>query len=493
MSSDRIDLLLQECLAAYDQGLTPEECLSAFPSHRAELEPLFRQALSLRVAYAAAPREAFRQRARDRLMFAAGREVSQAYAQAEPDQKYVARARERLLEAAGASAQEALRAVPPPRLPFWVNARRRLLEVASQPRPQPSQAPAMALRRGLSMAVVVLALAVAGVAYIATQGGARPVSADIAQLEHDLAAVEAQARAGQTVPAQVIVDLSNRTAQLVEKLNEQPAAVQSAEKLPSIIERQQAVATNAIIEGPAPEVRQAQQSLAQAEEKVVRLFAASAATPTTQAGSAASPTSPAPSTPTAASRTPTSVPPTATSGPSTVSTPPALQSGEVRVALLPSDSFGNLSWTEVRTRAISFVVPSDWTIVGIIANSAGIATLDGNNLRIQNAQQSASVMVTVNVVNGEAQAIVDGGTAIRLRASGPDSAIAPVSELAGVSSGPALYHIADSIELVVEPTPVPTATPTPTAVPPTATPVPPTATPVPPTATPVPPTAIPTP
>jgi hypothetical protein len=163
------------------------------------------------------------------------------------------------------------------------------------------------------------------------------------------------------------------------------------------------------------------------------------------------------------------------------------------VALLPSDSFGNLSWTEVRTRAISFVVPSDWTIVGIIANSAGIATLDGNNLRIQNAQQSASVMVTVNVVNGEAQAIVDGGTAIRLRASGPDSAIAPVSELAGVSSGPALYHIADSIELVVEPTPVPTATPTPTAVPPTATPVPPTATPVPPTATPVPPTAIPTP
>jgi hypothetical protein len=427
-------------------------------------------------------------------MFAAGREVTQAYAETEPDQEYVAQARQRLLEAAGASAQEALRAVPPPRLPFWVNARRRLLEVASQPRPQPAQAPAMALRRGLSMAVVVLALAVAGVAYIATQSSARPVSADIAQLEHDLAAVEAQARAGQTVPAQVIVDLSNRTAQLVEKLNEQPAAVQSAEKLPSIIERQQAVATNAVIEGPALEVRQAQQSLAEAEEKVVRLRAASAITPTTQTGAAqVSPASPAPSTPTTAARTPTSAPPTSTSAPSTPSTPAVLQPGEVRVSLLPSDSFGNLNWTEVRTSTVRFVVPSDWTIVGIIVNSAGIAAVDGNNLRIQNAPQNASIMAIVNVISGEAQAIVDGSS-IRLRASGADGAIAPVSELASVSSGPALYHIADSIELVVEPTPTPTAVPaTPTPAPATATPVPPTATPVPPTATPVPPTATPTP
>ena len=488
MSSKRIEELLQECLAAYDQGIAPNDCLAAFPQHRDELEPLFRQALSLRMAFTATPSEEFRLRARDRLMFAAGREVTQAFNKTEPDPEFRTKARERLLEAAGASAQEALRAIPPPRLPFWVNARRQLLEAASrQTRPQPRQ-PVVALRRGLSMAVVVLAMAVAGIAYIVTQNGAQPVSADIAKLEQDLAAVEAQARAGQIVPAQVIIDLSNRTSQLVDKLNEQPAAVQSAEKLPAIIERQQAVATQAVIEGPAPEVRQAQQNLVQAEEKVVRLFAAAAATPTSQPLVVPpSPTTQPPASPSqAAATTPTNTPPTSTAGPASTSTPAPILPGVVSVALLPNDTFGNMSWTEVRTSTIRFVVPSDWTLVGIVVNNSGIATLGGSSLRIQNA--AASVIVIVNVNNGEAQAVVNGGPAIRLRGGGYDGAAATVNDLQSVDNGPALYHIADSIELPA-PEPTPTqAPPTPTATPQlTATP-----TPVPPTATPVPPTAVPT-
>ena len=490
MSSKRIEELLQECLAAYDQGITPNDCLAAFPEHRDELEPLFRQALSLRMAFTATPSEEFRLRARDRLMFAAGREVTRAFNKTEPDHEFRIKARERVLEAAGASAQEALRSIPPPRLPFWVNARRQLLEAASrQTRPQPRQ-PVVALRRGLSMAVVVLAMAVAGIAYIVTQSGAQPVSADIAKLEQDLAAVEAQARAGQIVPAQVIIDLSNRTSQLVDKLNEQPTAV---DKLPAIIERQQAVATQAVIEGPAPEIRQAQQNLVEAEEKVVRLRAAAAATPTSQAVIVPpSPTAQPPASPTSqVATTPTNTPPTATAGPATTSTPAPILPGVVSVALLPSDTFGNMSWTEVRTSTIRFVVPSDWTLVGIVVNNSGIATLGGSSLRVQNAGPSVtgpSVIVIVNVTNGEAQALVND-VPIRLRGGGHDAASATVNDLQNVDNGPALYHIADSIELPApEPTPTPTqAPPTPTTTPPTATP-----TPVPPTATPVPPTPVPT-
>src|SRR5262249_24586897 len=152
MSHDLLPDMLQECLAAYDAGVSPKDCLSAYPTHRAELEPLFRQALSLRFSYAASPSEEFRARAKDTLMFAAGPYGAQGFAgtpdrefakdarakfmhaagaQAQealrslpdPDPRYVARTRRRLIYSAGAEAQEALRAVPPPRLPFWWNAR----------------------------------------------------------------------------------------------------------------------------------------------------------------------------------------------------------------------------------------------------------------------------------------------------------------------------------------------------------------------------------
>ena len=498
MSKKQLDLLLQECLAAYDSGRSPNECLAAFPEHREELEPLFRQALSLRVAFAASPSETFRAEARNRLLVAAGRDVIQAYSR-KPDPDFVLRTRERFLEAAGASTQEALRAIPPPRLPFWVNTRRRLLETAAKPAPQPVARPvALNLRRGLSGAAIALAIAAGGIGYMATQSNPS-VNADLASLEQDLMQVEAQAQAGQVVPASVIIDLSRRTNELVEKLNDQPAQVPSAEKLPAIIERQQAVATQAVVEGPPPpELRQAQQNLAQAEEKVVRLFAAAAATPTSQpaaiqATATTPPAATATSQPAALAPTavPTTVPPTATAIPTTAppATPGPLQPGQVSVALLPGDNFASMSWTEIRTTTIRFVAPSDWTIVGLNVDSSGIATLGGDNLRVQN--QAVNVLVNLNVKNGETVAIVDGQQ-IRLRSRGADgdpiSAIDAISKT-GPETGATLYHLTESIELAEpEPTPTPTATATP--VPPTSTP---TATPVPPTATPVPPTATPAP
>ena len=480
MSNKHIYRLLQECLSAYEQGLSPDKCLAAFPENRDELEPLLRQALSLRVAFAAAPAQAFKAEAREKLMFAAGRDVVQAFS-SEPDPQYVARTRERFLEAAGASAQEALRAVPPPRLPFWVNTRRRLLEAAARPAAPPAQRGfGTGLRLGLSGAVVALAIAVAGIGIITTQSSPRSVNAELASLEQDLQAVEAQARSGQIVPASVIIELSRRTTELVEKLNEQPAQVSSAEKLPAIIERQQVVASQAVIEGPPPELRQAQQNLAQAEEKALRIFASAAATPTPPPQVAAAPatSAPAPTATTgAATVAPTSPPATATAATTVPANPAALQPGQVAISLRPSDNFANLSWTEVRTTTIHFVMPSDWTVAGLTIASNGTASLNGSqHIRVQNP--SASIVAVVNVKTGETSAIVDGQV-ITLRGEGFHGALISPSDLvgkAGADAGIPLYHLADSIEV---PEPEPTPTPTQTAVPPTATQAPPTATPPP--------------
>ena len=104
MSREQIEHLLQECLEGFDAGLSPEECLSAYPHVRAELEPMFRQALSLRFAYAASPSEEFKRRGREALLFHAGRDVAQALSK-EPDDDFVMDARQRFLNAAGAHAR----------------------------------------------------------------------------------------------------------------------------------------------------------------------------------------------------------------------------------------------------------------------------------------------------------------------------------------------------------------------------------------------------
>src|SRR5262249_33164447 len=138
-----------------------------------ELEPMLRQALALRCAFAASPDPAYRERTKEKLLFVAGREAIQAY-DATPSEDFVGNARERLLESAGRRSQEALRAIPPPRLPFWANARRRLLAAATEPGPQRRPAPAfgpIGMRPALAGAFAALVLLVSTFTFLNSQGG----------------------------------------------------------------------------------------------------------------------------------------------------------------------------------------------------------------------------------------------------------------------------------------------------------------------------------
>ncbi|MPZ49152.1 MAG: hypothetical protein GEU75_07615 [Dehalococcoidia bacterium] len=431
MSRERIDEMLQECLAAYEHGLTPEECLSAFPEQRAVLEPLFRQALSLRFAFANSPRQEYRQRTRERLLFAAGRDVSHAYS-SQPDELFVERARRRLVANAGAGAQEALRNVPPPRLPFWVNARRRLLEAAAMPRPRAAFPMALALRGSLSAAVVVLAIAVAGLAYLTSQTRPQGVSAEVAQLEVQWQEVQDQLASGRPVQTDVIVELTTKASTLATRLSAEPAqAAQApvAEKLSAIIDSQQDV----VNESPAPELVQAQQQLNQAEEKV-RILASRVESPTSQPSAAASTTPEPTNTPAA----------TATARPGPTATPAPVLTGQVRMRLLPGDTTYGLSWTEVRTSNMSFVIPATWEVTNVVVNSSGIATLDSSWLSIE----GDGVAVLANTRNGEIQSLIEGER-IELRTEGKNGEVIDLEELVQVADEAALplRHMLASLEL----------------------------------------------
>jgi hypothetical protein len=498
MSHEMISELLQECLAAYEAGLSPEECLSAYPSHRSELEPLLRQALSLRVAYAGAPAESFKTRVRERLMFAAGREVTQALAaepsprfvaeakhhllflagrdaaeafSAEPDVAFVENTRRRLLNVAGAAAQESLRSVPPPRLPFWWNTRRKLLEAASRPRTQPEPRPvfgAAALRLGMSMAALVLVFAIGGVAYLLSQDATPSAASEIARLERELDSIEARSAAGQEVPEGQLSSLLTRTSELAGKLGENPSAA-SAAKLQALSERQLTVVEKVYSETTPPAaVAQAQQQL---EEKA-KLLASNASTPA--------------SAPTAAPAAPTSTP---SAVPTAVNTPvlPPPSGNVARVTISPTDGT-----TEIRTATLRFVVPKDWSWGGIAPDSNGVPAVRSNPIAI-----GGNNIVVFFSLNGQIEATVPGQPPFVLRsvdALGRGTIIG-VEELvarAGASA-PILRQILETYEFTAPvvtqqppPPPPPAATSTPIPLPATstATSVPATSTPVPATATP---------
>lgn len=511
---EQLDSMLQDCLAAYESGVPPRDCLSAFPEHAAELEPLLRQALSLRVAFAASPSEEFRKQARGHILFAAGNEAKAAFEvkpstefvrsarerfmfaagrdavralDSKPSEVFVASARDRFLHAAGASTQEALRAVPPPRLTFWVNARRRLLEAAANPAPQRRQvsAPSMtfALRTGLSTAVIVLAVAVSGLAYMASQDRPGAVTAERAyiQLEQDITLVEAQVRSGELIPAEVIIELSKRTSELSQKLSEQPAAAPVAEKLPEIILRQQAVVSQAsVVNTTAPELQQATLNLVQAEQNV-RLFAA-AVTPVAPPPTQTDEPQPTPTTQPAAVVEPTTVPvtvptvqptaaPAATSVPSVPATPAPLLAGQIRATLLADDHLYGLDWMRIETIDISFDIPTNWKIPGVAFSATGVGSVGGNTLRLDSPD--GSIFVIVSLKTGLTQAITPTSVqAINLRSEGPDGQ--PISTgtlvtLAGDST-PALYRLIESIELTAPATPSATPAPSATPMPPPPTP-----------------------
>ena len=432
MSSDNIQLLLQECLSAYEGGRSPEECLSVFPEQRHVLEPLMRQALRLRVAYASAPRPEFRREMREKLLFAGGREVTHAYG-AEPDSRFVSHVRQRLIYHAGAEAQEALRAVPPPHLPFWVNARRRLLESAAAPSPRLRTAGlpmTLMFRTALSAAVVVLAFAVAGLTYLTLQPESDSVGAQIASLEHQLDELEEQTAAGQVVSPTVLIELTRKTNELVEKLNDQPSTPLTA-SLPDIIERQRDVVTAAVVDSPAaaPELMQAQAQLNQVEEKV-KVLASRAETPAPEA---------TPESTAAPSRTATATP-----KPSATATPAPILARQVRIRLLPSDTTYGLSWTRVQTAAMSFVIPTTWDVTNVTVDSSGLAILDSDWLLIA----GRDTRIAVNIRTGEITSVVNG-VRLGLREEGKFGKVIDAETLTNEAGtiAPTIQHMLSSLEI----------------------------------------------
>ena len=168
MSKARIDQMLQDCLDGYEAGLTPEECLSAYP------KPAPGAGAASAPGALVARRLCHQPKRRvppssPRTADVLGRPGCQPGAGTpSPAPDFLLQERTRFLNVAGGIAQEALRDVPPPRLAFWVNARRRLLDTAAATTPAPARRFGGMLRYSLSAAVVALAI---GAITVASLGG----------------------------------------------------------------------------------------------------------------------------------------------------------------------------------------------------------------------------------------------------------------------------------------------------------------------------------
>ncbi|HEY7269380.1 MAG TPA: hypothetical protein VH951_06105 [Dehalococcoidia bacterium] len=469
------DQLLQECLAGLDAGLTPEECLSAWPERRDALEPLLRQAMLLRMAYAARPAPEFKARARESVMFMAGREARQALA-GQPSDAFVRRSRQRFLTAAGAQGQEALRAVPPPRLPFWANARRRFLEAATS---EPVRRPApyggvLAFRGALSAAVLVLAIAVAGLAYFTVQKPEPSIGAQLASIDQELRAVEQQASAGQTVAPEQIAAVTNKLASVGDKASTDPVQAPAAKEL---IDRTKTLAQQVAADSPEPQV---QASIQKLNDLDVKISAAGVLTPITPVSAQTQPTV------TTNLAQPTSTPPAAppTTEPAAASTAvptalPPLGPNDIRVRVLPNDTSFGLTWVEVETQHFQFAVPANWALVGPNIGANGIGRYDVPRLTFVSNVDGFTLLADVN--SGEIDSLV-GGNLLPLRAeTALGSARISIDELITRTGtlAPQLDHMLASVVHSV-PTPTPTATATatatqtssPVAAPPSVTPTP---------------------
>jgi len=429
MSKARIDQMLQDCLDGYEAGLTPDECLSAYPDRRGELEPMLRHALSLRIAYATSPSDEFRSQAREQLMFAAGRDVKLALAR-EPDPNFILQERTRFLNVAGAAAQEALRDVPPPRLAFWVNARRRLLEAASSTAPAPARRFGSALRYSLSAAVVAITIGI--VSFVALDGGSTTDSPDaqLAALEQQIIQLEQRTLQGQPVEASELENLADKTSSITDTIDNQD--LERAEKIGGLILRQQEyLAKQTLTDEPA--LAEAQQKLLEAQQKL------GGATPTTAAAITSATEQPV--------VTATEVLPEPT--------PKPLDADEVRVEPASDDILGQLgqdyglTWQQVTTAHFSFVMPDNWQLV-LDPDEDGVLRLKGIFLRLDTDGESPIIVLITQ--QGETLALVSG-VQLQLRGPGPEGATIPAETLAdfGEVVGPALHTFVLSISLTDNP------------------------------------------
>ena len=396
MNKVRIEQMLQECLDGYEAGLTPEECLSAYPARRRELEPLLRQALSLRVAYASSPSDEFRFQAREQLMFAAGRDVKLALAH-DPDPDFILQERRRFLNVAGASAQEALRDVPPPRLAFWVNARRRLLDAAANTTPAPARRFSNMLR--YSVAATAVAVVLGFVAFATFNGGTRTDTpeAQLAALEEQVSSIEQRNLQGESIEAGELESLAEKTSLITESIDNQD--FEQAQKVGGLILRQQKVIETQGSIGDT-QLAQTQQKLEEAQQKL------------------GSSTSPSPTVVTAAIVNQTEEPEvTATDEPAEPApTPAPLAPGEVRVET-SSDTTLGLSWQLVSTADLSFLIPDSWHLL-VDPDENGVLIQTGSYLAFETGgEDPIFVLITKE---GETQAQVNQ-VSLQLRGPGPDA------------------------------------------------------------------------
>jgi len=462
MSKD-IQQLLQACLEGYDAGLSPEECLSAYPHARNQLEPLFRQALSLRVAYAVSPRPEFRVRAREKLLFAAGRDVKQALSAA-PDPQFVSTTRQRLLNTAGAAAQEALRDVPPPRLPFWVNARRRLLETASMGPPMPAPHLAPSMRAAVSAAVIVLAVVVAGAGFFLQNSPVNEPPRSAVRIELDyissqVSTIEQQQANGEAVSSSLLDDLAERTSQLAEQYVSDNPDAELIEKLPDLIERQQTLADAA----PQDEaVAAAQESLAAADEKVASVAAGIPEPTGTTATTAITSATPEPSA--ESSPEPTATPEVTVLPEVTLVEPGDLTERQIAIQLDTSETALDLRWLRVTTNTLTFVMPQAWEITNLEVDEDGLAVLPVPFIIVRT---DLGIELLISTVNGEVNTVVNGQQ-FTLRSEGVEGSVTDPASLADIIGGDeniaALYNMLNSlavVEAAPEATPSPEASETP--------------------------------
>ena len=427
MSKTRIEQMLQECLDGYEAGLTPEECLSAYPDQRRALEPLLRHALSLRIAYATTPSDQFRHQTREQLMFAAGRDVKLALSP-EPDPDFILQERTRFLNLAGSAAQEALRDVPPPRLAFWVNARRRLLEAASASAPAPARRFGTLLRYSLSAAVVALAIGIS--AFAALDNGTTPNTADaqLAALELQIIEVEQRTSQGQPVTAGELEDLAEKTSVITNTIDEQD--LERAEKIGGLIVRQQEVVAQQA-SSDEPELAEAQEKLQQAREKLGTVAIAS------------------PTSPVAAIVDSTEEPvPTATeTPPEPTPTPEPFEPGEVRVTAADDEAY-DLDWQHVSNGNVSFVMPEDWRLL-LDPDENGDLVQNGNFLALETDGEDPIIVL----ITQQGAAIAQyNQVALELRGPGENGATIAAETLAAFGDvGLPLHHFVLSIRLEATP------------------------------------------
>jgi hypothetical protein len=306
------------------------------------------------------------------------------------------------------------------------------------------------MRAGLSAAVVVIAIAVAGVAYMNSLRQPTSVNAEIDALEQQLNDVEHRTAEGQYVSPSVLAELSRRTSDLAQRLEDQQAP--ASEKLPALVKRQKEVISQAAPTGTAPpELVQAQQQLNQAERALAQL-------PATPVTSSSSQNTPVPT-------------PTATSAPAVVLPPPL--PGQVVVGPLPSDTTYAMTWHEVRTTNVRFVIPSTWKVTNVTPLGVYVAALNSQFIGVD----GGGAPVVINLATGEIAASINNQP-VALRAA--NGAVIPIDELVARAGPSALAyrHMLESFKItnVAQPAPAtpvaPNSTPvsSPTSAP-TSTPV----------------------